>query len=254
MSPVVESCIVLVAILTAAGLGMAGGALLPEHHVDERARTHVFGSISVVATLTALLLGLMISTAQGDRVLVSRELQDLSASTIRLDRLLRAYGPQADGARAALGSYVVHKRDDLFPTARGAGPDPGNLATVNLLDRVQDAVLALQPANPAQEWRKSQALQRSAEIASAPWALAEEDQERQGRPVVIIVTFWLGILFAAYGMFMPRHATAMAVLLLTALAVTSAIFVILEAFSPFSGMIHIPSAPLDEAVDLVRRQ
>jgi hypothetical protein len=253
VSPILESCIFLVCILGAAGLGMAGGLLLPEQHVDERARTHVFGSISVVATLTALLLGLMISTAQGDRVLVSRDLQDLSASVIRLDRLLRTYGPDADGARSALRSYVAHKRDDLFPTTRAASPNPGNLATVTLLDHVQDAVLALQPRDPAQEWRKSQALQRSAEIASAPWAIAEEDQERQGRPVVIVVTFWMGILFAAYGMFTPRHATAIAVLLLTALAVTSAIFVILEASSPFSGLIHIPSTPLDEAVALVRR-
>lgn len=253
MSSVLESCVVLVCILAAAGLGMAARVLLPERHVDEQARTHVFGSISVVATLTALLLGLMISTAQGERVLVSRELQDLSASVIHLDRLLMAYGPDADGARAALASYVTHKRDDLFPTTRGANPDPGNLATVTLLDHVQDALLALQPTNAAQEWRKSQALQRAAEIASAPWAIAEEDQESQGRPVVIILTFWLGILFAAYGMFMPRHVTAIAVLVLSAVAVTSAIFVILEAFSPFVGLIHIPSAPLDEAVDLVRR-
>jgi hypothetical protein len=248
-----ESLIVLVGILAAAGLGMAGGFLLPEHHVDEKARTHVFGSISVVATLTALLLGLMISNAQGERTLVSRDLQDLSASVIRLDRLLRAYGSEAEGARAALNSYVTHKRDDLFPTTPGASPNPGNLATVTLLDHVQDAVLALQPKTAAQEWRKSQALQRSAEIASAPWAIAEEDQERQGRPVVIILTFWLGILFAAYGLFMPRHVTAIVALVLSALAVTSAIFVVLEAFSPFSGVIHIPSAPLSEAVDQVRR-
>jgi hypothetical protein len=253
MSPLLECLIVPVGILAAAGLGMAGGFRLPKHHLDEKARTHVFGSISVVATLTALLLGLMISSAQGERTLVSRELQDLSASVIRLDRLLRTYGPDADSARAGLGAYVTHKRDDLFPTTAGARANPGNPATVALLDHVQDAVLALQPKSPAQDWRKSQALQRSAEIASAPWAIAEEQQEQQSRPFVIVLTFWLVIIFAAYGLFMPRHVTAIAALVLSALAVTSAIFVILEAFSPFSGMIHIPSAPLSEAVDQVRR-
>jgi hypothetical protein len=124
---------------------------------------------------------------------------------------------------------------------------------VTLLDHVQDAVLALQPSTAAEEWRKSQALQRSAEIAAAPWAISEQDQEQQSRPVVVVLTVWLGILFAAYGMFTPRHVTAVAVLVLSAIAVTSAIFVILEALSPFSGALHVPSTPLDEAVDLVRR-
>ena len=131
-SPVIESCIVLVGILAAAGLGIAGGVLLPEHHVDERARTHVFGSISVVATLTALSARIDDLDRAGRTADGREELQDLSANVIRLDRLLRAYGPDADGARAALGSYVAHKRDDLFPTAQGASPKPGNLATVDL--------------------------------------------------------------------------------------------------------------------------
>lgn len=253
MSPVLESFVVLVCILAAAALGFAGGRLLPEHHVDERARTHVFGSIAVVATLTAFLLGLMISTVQGERTMVAKEVQDLSANVIRLDRLLRNYGPDADSARAALASYVAHKRDDLFPNSRRVSPKPGNLATATLLDRVQDDVLALQPSTAAQDWRKSQALERSAEIASAPWAIAEQDQVRPNPLVVIILTFWLGTLFAASGMFMPRHLTALAVLVLSAISVTSAIFLILAGLSPFSGVLHVPSAPLDEAVDLLRR-
>ncbi len=253
MSPIIESFIVLACILVAAALGFAGGRLLPEHHVDERARTHVFGSIAVVATLTAFLLGLMISTVQGERTTVSKEVQDLAANVIRLDRLLSDYGPDADGARADLGSYVAHKRDDLFPKMRGASPKPGNLATVTLLDHVQDAVLALRPRTAAQEWRKSQALERAAELASAPWAIAEQDQVRPNPLVVTILTFWLGTLFAAYGMFMPRHLTALAVLVLSAIAVTSAIFLILAGLNPFSGVLHVPSAPLDEAIDLMRR-
>ena len=253
MSPVFESFIILAVILAAAALGVAAGVLLPERQVDERMRSHVFASTSLVATLTAILLGLMVSTAQGERKVVSQELQDLSATVIRLDRLLKTYGPDADSARVALRRYVAHKRDDLFPATPGASPNPGNLATVALLDQVQDAVLTLQPKTAAQEWLKSQALERAVQIASAPWAIAEPEHERQTWPVVIVMTFWLGILFAAYGMFMPRHVTAVAVLALCALAVTSAIFMVLEALIPFSGVLHVPSTPLNEAVEMVRR-
>src|SRR6201999_3294658 len=140
---------------------------------------------------------------------------------IRLDELLRRYGPEADGARASLRIYTAAKREDLFPRNPGDRPNPRNPATEILLQKVQDAVLALQPVGEAQHWRKSQALIRVSQIADARWSIAEGDQEFRHSPLIIIVTMWLSVLFVTYGLFMPRHLTALVAVVLAAVVVAS---------------------------------
>jgi len=63
----------------------------------------------------------------------------------------------------------------------------------------------------------------------------------------VILTFWLVVLFASFGLYAPRNATVFAALLISALSVSGAIFLILELDQPFEGLIQISSAPLRDA-------
>jgi hypothetical protein len=55
---------------------------------------------------------------------------------------------------------------------------------------------------------------------------------------------WLALLLASFSLFAPSNATVFSTLLICALAVSSAVFLILELDRPFDGMIQISSAPL----------
>jgi hypothetical protein len=253
MTAFTESLIVLGIILAAALLGILAGMVLPEHHRGDNTRSHFLATISVVATLTALVLGLGMTTANSTRSAMIQDVALLSSNIVRLDGLLRHYGPEAAAAHASLVQYAVHKREDLFPQALGARANLANPATTALFDELQQRLLDLTPHNDAQRWRQSQALEISNQIAVARWAIAEQGHAAVPQGVIVVVTFWLAILFGTYGLFTPRNITAIVALILCVVAVAAAILLILEARAPFTGLIRIGAGSLVEAIDTVER-
>jgi hypothetical protein len=248
MSPIGESLIVFAVLLGGACIGLIANLLLPDHHRSDGTRTHFAATVSVVATLAALVLGLAISNANTSRGTMIQDLALMSSDITRIDHHLRHFGPDADNARHLLAGFARQKRDDLFPPAPGVTANPDNLATAAKLDDVQTAILALTPHDDAQKWRQAQALDLAINVETVRWAIAEQEHVAVPQAVVGIVSFWLAVLFGTYGLFMPRHVTAFVAMVLSAAAVASAIFLILEARTPFTGLVHIPAASLDAAV------
>ncbi len=72
-------------------------------------------------------------------------------------------------------------------------------------------------------------------------------------PFLILLMFWLGVVFASFGLFAPLNATAIAALLLCSMAVSGGIVMILELDSPSSSILHISSEPLRKALAQVER-
>jgi hypothetical protein len=58
------------------------------------------------------------------------------------------------------------------------------------------------------------------------------------------MVFWLSMFFISWGLYAPPNATVLASLFAAALSVSGAILLILELYSPYRGLIQIPSAPL----------
>src|ERR1700751_3147283 len=70
-------------------------------------------------------------------------------------------------------------------------------------------------------------------------------------PFLVIVVFWLTVLFVSFGLFAPRNATAIITLLVAAISVAGALFLILDLDRPFSGLMQISSAPLQKALAMI---
>jgi hypothetical protein len=69
----------------------------------------------------------------------------------------------------------------------------------------------------------------------------------------MMLVFWLTINFVSFGLFAPRNGTVITTLLLCAVAVSGAIFLILEMYEPYTGLIHISSAPVRSALEQLGR-
>src|SRR4051812_1904147 len=106
--------------------------------------------MTVVATISALVLGLLISNANTSFNRLSGEVTTLSAEILRLDHILRRYGSDTDPARKTLREYAEHKAADMFP--EDGNVHLGNPTTYELLQRVEDLLLALKPANSRDQW------------------------------------------------------------------------------------------------------
>jgi hypothetical protein len=63
-------------------------------------------------------------------------------------------------------------------------------------------------------------------------------------PLLVVLVLWLSVIFVSFGLFAPFNATAVSSLFVSALAVSGAIFLIFEMYSPYTGVIQISDAPL----------
>ena len=66
--------------------------------------------------------------------------------------------------------------------------------------------------------------------------------------LLVVLVAWLTIIFISFGLFAPRTVTVIVSLLVSALSVSGAIFLILEMYSPYAGLIHVSSGPLRAAL------
>ena len=66
--------------------------------------------------------------------------------------------------------------------------------------------------------------------------------------VLAVLLFWFATIFFSFGLYAPSNVTVIAILLICALSVSGAIFLIVELNRPFEGLLRIPSDPLHEAL------
>jgi hypothetical protein len=111
--------IVFVCIFGGALLGVVMRAALPEHHASTDTKDVVKLAIALVATMSALLLSLLIATAKSAYDTRSNELTQMSADIIVLDRLLLHYGPETRDARSLLRSTVAAGLEWFRPADHG---------------------------------------------------------------------------------------------------------------------------------------
>ena len=251
MIQILTSLAVLAIVFCSAILGMLVSRILPQNHLTDQTKSVVTVSTGVVGTLTALVLGLLIAAASSSFNTKNQDVILIAADVIRMDRLLRHYGPEAEGLRDLLRRYTAMKIQDLFPEGTNKLPNLENPRTVALLEELQDRLVAFDANNPNQRWLQSQALQLVSAIAGARWLLAEQNTIGIAVPLLVVVVFWLSLLFLSFGLFAPRNATAILALFLCALAVAGAIEMTQELNRPFRGIIRISSKPMKEALDQI---
>ena len=80
------------------------------------------------------------------------------------------------------------------------------------------------------------------------WLFAQDVESSLSRPLLIVLVFWLGVIFARFGLFAPRNATVFTVVVLCALSVSTAVFVVLALDRPFSGLVELSRDPFRAAL------
>jgi hypothetical protein len=245
--------IVLAGLVAGAFAGAKVRDRLPKHHLTDETKNLVSVSTAVVATVSALVLGLLISNANTSFTRLGGEVTALSAQILRLDHILRRYGADAEPARNTLLQYADHKAADLFPD------DPAdvrlsNPATYELLQRLEDMLLILKPPNPRDQWWLAQAMALAAKIGDARWMIAQQVGQGTPKAFVALLVFWLALLFASFGLFAPPNLTSAVTLTLCALAVAGAVTMFLELEQGFGGLVRISPEPMRHAVQTLHAE
>lgn len=226
-------------------LGLFAARRLPPHHRSSETQTAITVSVAVIGTLAALVLGLMITAANSSFTTRSEEVRELSLQLIRMDRNLRRYGPEADGVRAELRAWATAKIQQLFPEKDKAAPSSDQ--TIEMLEAIQDGLMALKPRDERQEHLRTLCLTLSSAMIQARWGLETHAGHSIPIPFLVLLIFWLAIVFASFGLFAPPNPTTMLALLLCAIAVAGGIFLIEDLDNPGGGFVRLPADSLKRA-------
>ena len=251
MDPLIVGLISVVCISIGLLVGVFLQNILPARHLDAASKDTVRIGAGMLATLTALVLGLLVSSAKSSFDAMNTAIASGGAKVVMLDRVLANYGPEANEARQQLRRSIAGAIDRIWSSEKMS---PGGLYAAESgtgLDMIQMKLNELAPKNNAQQQLLAQAYQIANDLVQTRLMTIEEQQSVLSPVFLIFLIFWLMVLFLSFGLFAPRNVTVLALLLICALSFSSAIFLILEMNRPLDGVIKASNAPLREALELI---
>jgi hypothetical protein len=246
MNVSLTSVTVLAGLLTALAVGTWIRRLLPENHLSADSKDTVKMATGLVGTMAALVLGLLVSSAKSSYDTTRGEVLQMAAKVALIDRIFAAYGSDAKQVRAQFREVVEGVIQRMWPEARDQRPNLGsNIQAGNAL---YSAIQALSPKDEVQRALKAQAASQFVELAQLRMLLFAQSTPSISKPMLVIVISWLVVIFLSFSLFAPSNATTYLALVISAVSVAGAIFLILELDRPFSGMVRISSDPMVNAL------
>jgi Protein of unknown function (DUF4239) len=242
MSATLAATVVLACLIAAIALGRWLRRLLPDHHLGEETRKTIELALGLVATMAALLLGLLVSAAKDSFDMQYDQVIQMSAEVATLDRVLALYGPESAPARSALRATVDDAIARTWPAADGQASSLAINAQVG--DVIYDAIQDLAPGTERQADLKDEASRLTLDLAAHRALLVAQASTTIATPLLTVVVGWLVLILLGFSLLASRNSSAGVALVAAALSVAAAIFLMLELQRPFEGMIRISNASL----------
>jgi len=243
--------IIFACVFGGALVGMLLRATLPDHHLSAESKDVVKLACALIGTMTALVLGLLIASAKSRYDQAQSEVIDISANILLLDHLLAHYGPETKNIRTMLRDVLAGSIDRIWVQDNDASAHPRPISAE--ADDVIDRIEQLKPTNDTQRALQGDCRSQIATLVRTRMLLFEQTSSSISFPLLVVVVFWLTILFISFGLFAPFNATVIGTLLVCAMSVSGAMFLVLELEKPFTGIIQISRTPVLHALDALGR-
>lgn len=226
--------------LLGAAIGSAVRSRLPEHHLGRDVIDVIKLAMGLMATVVALTLGLLISSAHSRHAMIEGEYKKIMAAIIHLDQYLQAYGPETQELRTHIRHVAARTFKERWPGEDFGPIGPPSEGGPNRFIDGQRQLVELQPANEVQRW--FQALRLSVDLANLRWLVVSQETATAPLVPIFVLIFLSAIaIFGGFSLHAPPNATLFVVLLLPALAIAGATFLVVELNNPFAGLLQISS-------------
>jgi hypothetical protein len=240
-TPLVVVGLLILALLT----GRALNRFIPDHHLSPETRDSIKLAVGWVATMSALVLGLLVNSAKTSYDAQRNTVIQIAAKISFIDRALTAYGPESSEARAQLRVATENAIRSLWPEQLGNdaqyAPDQSGVA-------FYAAIQQLTPKDDTQRSLKTQALTLATQVGELRSLLSAQSQAFMSRPLLVVLVSWLLVIFLSFSVLAPRNMTAITTLVISAISIAGAIFLIVELDRPFRGLVRIPVEPMLNAL------
>jgi Protein of unknown function (DUF4239) len=229
--------------------GMLLRSVLPERYFTDEEKDVLRLGLGLITTLSALVLGLLISTAKSSYDAKRSQVTQLATNVILVDRSLELYGSETKSVRHALRDQtaaLITQIDSLTPDT----PKLRLLSEADLRDFYQ-MIRRLSPRDDSQRSLKAEALRISLEVGKIRASALARESSSIPIPLLVVLVFWLTALFAGFGLFASRNPVVVAALCICALTVSTAIFLLLDMDQPLTGLMKVSIEPLRNAMAVI---
>ena len=250
MQPISISLIIFAIIFFASLFGMFYRGHLTEHHLSQESRDFVLAlGLDLATVIAAFVLALVVAASQSNFNERRSELMDVSSKILLLNQILYDYGPETKEARAVLRNTVVNTLGEFWHDEYNSPVEQESDLTKT--QRLYDKIVTLNPRNDSQRTLRDKALDISFDLEQTRDLLIVQKAKFFPKTFLIVLcllVFWFIFIFFSLGIYAPSNSTVVLMLLLSALSVAIAFFVIMDLNLPFEGILRMPSAPLRETL------
>ena len=248
MTPPGISLLAFILALIGILLGSVMQKNLPEGQLTSGSKDVIKLGISVLAMLAALVLGLLVASAKSTYDERKSEIAQFTADVMLLDYLFVEYGDQSRAARTALRQAIAQGVEKIWIEGRSVPLHPRPFTSTAEGEAFYQRVQDLQPTNDAQRALYSRIVKITDDLMQTRFLFFSHLRSSIPPPFLAVLLLWIIVLFAGFSLMEPANATTLASLVVCALSVSGAIFLILELDQPFGGIMMIPSEPLRNAL------
>ena len=203
--------------------------------------------MALVGTIAGMALGLLIGSAKSYYDTQSNELTQMSANVARLGELLEQYGPEASGVNEILRTTVEQVLAENWPKeqARNWKPSPKR----GRIPEVYRQLRALVPKDEEHRMMQSEALGLLQNLAQLRGLFIAQSGTTILEPLLFVMIFWMTSIFVSWGLFSRANLVSVTTFFVAALCVSGAIFLVLEMYTPYRGLLRLSSSPLRSAYE-----
>ncbi len=241
---------VALAVFAGGALGLLLQRSLPERFTTGGPRDMIGAVSGLLTLLLALVLGLLIWTAYGVFATQNVAVQTLAAKLLQLDLALSDYGSEADGGRAQLRQDLAKTLEQIWSAEQGDQEFAARnfSAAIANLRHKEGYLQTLSPSTDEQRQALASASQTVDAIGQSRLQMSFALLSPVSYPLLFMVVGWAVILFCAYGLMSKTSPMSFIALLCGSLAVATAVYLILDLSSPYSGIFRVSPAPLEQVL------
>jgi hypothetical protein len=235
-------------IFGAACAGFLCQRVLPSHHLSEQSKSAVHLGAGLIGTLSALILGLLVSSTKESYDQAGNLVNEMCAGYAHADRLLANYGPEAAPLRNMLRSSLEHAFSLVWPEECGKEGRPtlnDQTSSKMVLETLSDRLSLLKPSDAVQQRIQNDTLRLLDDMIQKRWLLQEVVYGGGITWILLVIpVLFIAFITFVYALYAPRNPTVVGVLLCTSVCIAVAVFLIGELSTPFQGVLKISSKPV----------
>ncbi|HUB44468.1 MAG TPA: hypothetical protein VMB73_05740 [Acetobacteraceae bacterium] len=243
-----------------AGVGRHVHPRLPETYRTRETIETMQLVIGMLVTFAALVLGLLTASVKTSYDAAARDRHAYALQLTLLDSCLRDYGPATAPARDDLKSYtaaVIASTWPNEPAPSGIGyPSTTGMPIIGaspvlgaLMNRIGQQIRMLQPHTTVEINTAADCRATYGDVVRDRLVVIEDASASFSAPFFWMLVFWLMVIFLALGLAAPRNRLALVGILLCAISLSSAVFVIADLSRPYRGLMAISSHDMRVALE-----